>query len=221
MPSRVFTGLALMALAFASQGQAATPEPMLSNIQEITVVPGPNPVARLAPDGRDGLIIEASHSDSPIADGSSVNYMVLLKGAGPDSGWEAVDLEPGPSVSSDAPFGGLLMRASPHTGEDWKRSIAFARATLNGAPATLLLLADRDMGQAETAYSPVPVRLSVFALRVASDDTGQDHFVLIRQSWAPKCYVDAQWALIEAFKLSVPPAFEGDRRTSACQAAKS
>jgi hypothetical protein len=220
MPTRLFTGLALMALAFASQGQAATPEPMLSNIQEITVVPGPNPVARLAPDGRDGLIIEASHSDSPIADGSSVNYMVLLKGAGPDSGWEAVDLEPGPSVSSDAPFGGLLMRASPHTGEDWKRSIAFARAELNGAPATLLMVADRDMSHAETAYSPVPVQLSIFALHPDSV-TGQDHFVLIRRSWAPKCYVDAQWALIEAFKLATPAAYEGDRHTSACQAPKS
>jgi len=220
MPTRVFAGLALLALAFATQGRAATPQPTLSNIQQIPVVPGPNPVAHLAPDGRDGLIVEGSHSDSPIADGSSVNYMVLLKGAGRDKGWEAVDLEPSRSISSDAPLGGILMRASPHTGEDWKRSMVFARATLNGAPATLLLVADRDMGQAETAYSPVPVQLSAFALRV-DPDTGQDHFVLIRHTWALKCYVDAQWALIETFKLAVPVGYEGVRSTTACNAPKS
>jgi hypothetical protein len=220
MQTRMIASFAVSVLAFAGQGQAAMPQPTLSNIQEILVVPGPNPVAHLAPDGRDGLIVEASHSDSPIADGASVNYMVLLKAAGPDSGWEAVDLEPSPSLSSDAPFGGLLMTASPHTGEDWKRSVAFARAALNGAPATLMLVADRDMGQAETAYSPVPVRLSVFALR-KDPDIDQDHFILVRQSWAPKCYVDAQWALIEAFKLSVPSTYDGDRGARACQIPKS
>jgi hypothetical protein len=146
--------------------------------------------------------------------------MVLLKAAAPDSGWEAVDLEPSPSLSSDAPFGGILMRASPHTGEDWKRSVVFARADLNGAAATLMLVADRDMAKAETAYSPVPVRLSVFALR-KDPDIDQDHFVLVRQSWAPKCYVDARWALIEAFKLSVPATYDGDRGARTCQTPKS
>jgi hypothetical protein len=220
MPTRVFASLTLAALAVASQGQAATPQPTLSNIQEIPVVPGPNPVARLAPDGRDGLIVEASHSDSPSADGSSMNYMVLLKGAGPNSGWEAVDLELSPSPSSDAPFGGIVMRAFPHTGEDWKRSMIFARAILNGAAATLLLVADRDMDEAETAYSPAPVQFSIFALR-GDPDTDQDHFVLIWRTWAPNCYVDAQWALIETFKLAAPAGYEGVRRTTACKVPKS
>jgi hypothetical protein len=206
----------LAALAFAGQAKAATPKTIVSNLREISVTPGPNLVAHLAPDGRDGLIVEGGHSASPSADGSSVDYMVLLKAAGPERGWETVDVESSPSVSSDAPFGGVLIQAFPHTGEDSKRSVVFARASLNGSPATLLLLADRDMSHAETAYSPAPVQISIFALR-KDPDTDQDHFALVRQAWAAKCYVDAQWALMDAFKLSAPAGYEGDRGTSVCK----
>jgi hypothetical protein len=142
---------------------------------------------------------------------------VLLKAAKPYRGWEAVDVESTPSLASDAPFGGVLIRAIPHTGEDWKRSLVFAHALVNGSRETVLLMAERDMRKAETAYTSAPVRVSAFALR-ADPDTGQDHFVLIRQSWAAKCYVDAGWALIEAFKLSAPADYEGDRDATACKA---
>jgi hypothetical protein len=215
--AQLLAGLLLTALGSAGQAQASEPKTVVSNVREIPVRPGPNPIAHLAPDGRDGLIVEGGHSDSPSADGSSADYMVLLKATGPDRDWEAVDVQSLPSVSSDAPFGGVVIKAFPHTGEDSKRSVVFARATLDGAPATLLLLADRDMGHTETAYSPAPVQISIFALRTDAD-TGQDQFTLVRQAWAAKCYIDARWALIEAFKLSPPPGYEGERATSACKA---
>jgi hypothetical protein len=207
-------GVGLVALA-AAMGASAHAAPTLTDLTPVPVHQGVNPVPRLAPDGRDGIIIEAAHNDSPIADGSSVDILVLLRQTPRGSAWETVDTVQTPSLVSDLPFGGRLISAAPHTGEDWRLSIDFARAKVDGVPAFLMVVGERDMRRADNAYTPVPVDLLIYRL-TPDPDVGQDHFVLIERRAAKGCYVDVRLAVRDSLGLPLPAGYEGPRAESPC-----
>src|SRR5579875_3379512 len=128
---------------------AAAPGVEISDLRALPVHDGFNPIARLSPDGRDGAIVSGWHNDSPGADGESRDYLVLLHGR---EGEEVVGADLVPSLISDQRFGGQLLSAAPHTGEDWKRAIRFARGRVNGAQSTLMILAERDLRKASDPF---------------------------------------------------------------------
>ena len=194
--------------ALATPALAAT----LTDMRPIVLKPGVNALPALAPDGRDGLIVQGSHQGSPSADGSSVQFLVLLRQG---EGWETVDAQAVPSGSSDLDFGGALIQASPHAGEDWKRAVAFARAKVDGAPAFVMLVADRDMRRVQTVYDPVPVDILTYRLQ---KDPGwdQDHFVLADRKRTPRCYVNAWLALKDMTGFPLPTFYDGDGAASPC-----
>ena len=184
----------------------------ISDLQPIAVHDGVNTVRRLGSDGRNGLIISGVHNASPSADGTSRDYLVLLTGR---DGEEIVDARPIPSLVSDARFGGELLSAAPHTGEDWKRVIRFAKGRVNGAPATLMILAERDMRKASTAYTAEPVQITFFELqRDALFNT--DSFAPLGSQWSKRCYVDANLALKDELELPLPPDYAGPGASEPC-----
>lgn len=195
-------------LALLCDGASAA----LSDIRPITLRPGVNAIPHLAPDGRDGLIVQGAHSGSPSADGASVQFLVLLR-RGQD--WETVDAQATPSGASDADFGGELIQSIPHVGEDWKRAVAFAWAKVDGSPAFVMLAADRDMKRVETVYDPTPVEVLVYRLQPDSL-TEQDHLVLVDRKPAPGCYQNAWLALKVVAGLPLPKDYEGPAAPQAC-----
>ena len=110
---------------------AAAASPTISDLRAFQVRDGVNEIVHLSPDGRDGIIVSGAHNGSLTADGASHDYVVLLERNG---GEEIVDAGPVPSLVSDLPFGGELLSAAPHTGEDWKRVVRFACGRVDGAP---------------------------------------------------------------------------------------
>ena len=197
---------ALLALA------AAASRVGVSDLQAFQVRDGVNEIVHLSPDGRDGIIVSGAHSGSLTADGASRDYVVLLNRR---EGEEIVDAEPVPSLVSDVPFGGELLSAAPHTGEDWKRVVRFARGRVDGAPATLMVLAERDMRRARTAYTAVRVQITYFALR-RDPEIDADRFVPIGGRWSQRCYVDANLALKDEIKLPLPPDYAGPTTANPC-----
>jgi hypothetical protein len=200
-------GLFLLAAAVSAQ-----PGVRISDLQPIADHDGVNPVAHLSPDGRNGLIVSGWRNTTPGADGESRDYLVLLAGR---QGQEVVVADTIPSLVSDLPFGGNVLRAAPHTGEDWKRVIRFAYGRVGDAPATLMILAERDMRRAENAYAPEPVQITYFRLD-HDQDAGEDRFIPIRRSWSTRCYVDANLALRDEARRPLPPDYAGPKAAAPC-----
>ena len=202
---------AFWVLAFAWTGLAQTVPPRITDMRVISLHDGVNSVPQMTPDGRDGVIVRAGHNSSPIADGSSINYLVLARGHVGHDNWVAVDAETTPSLISDVPFGGMLLGAAPHTGEDWKRSITFAHGKVDGAPALLMILAERDMTGTVNNYAPVPAEISIFRLEADPEFEDDFHFVRVTTQRTTCCYVDVQLAVRDAEDLPLPPEYAGPK----------
>ena len=202
----------LIAAALAAVAAVASARPDISDLQAIPVHDGVNAVAHLSVDGRDGMIVSGWHNGSPGADGRSQDYLVVLKTR---QGEEIVGAEPVASLVSDARFGGELLSAAPHTGEDWKRTVRFARGRVNGAPATLMILAERDMRKAKDAYTAEPVQITYFELR-RDRDADQDQFASLGGRVSARCYVDANLALKDEIELPLPADYEGPPSSAPC-----
>jgi hypothetical protein len=192
---------------------AAVPPLDIAHLRPIPVHEGVNAVAHLSADGRDGIIVSGFHNASPSADGNSRDYLVLLSR---DGGQEVVSAEPTPSLVSDTPFGGELLSAAPHDGEAWKRVIRFAHAEVNGAPSTLMILAERDMRKAQDPYAGEPVRITYFQLQ-RDKDFDDDRFMPLGTRWSRRCYGDANLALKDELGLPLPPDYAGPKASEACR----
>jgi hypothetical protein len=210
---------AIVVVLGALSGLGAARVPQITDLREIPLHMGVNDIARLAPDGRDGIIVEGEHSDSPTADGRSIDFMALLRDSPPGPLWEVVDAREEPSDISDRPFGGSLLSAAPHDGEDWKRNIAFARGRVDGSPALLLIVGERDLQatHAANAHTAVPADITVY--RMQRDDLDQqDHFIPIQHRRTMACYVDVRLAVAQTLKLPLPTGYAGPGTPAPCGA---
>jgi len=190
------------ALDFSDSGD------VLTDVQPIPLKPGVNPVSDLSTERQDGVIVQAVHQDSDTADGTSIQFLVLVQGAG---GWQTVDVRGSPL----ARVGQELIRAIPHAGEDWKRTVTFARAKINGTPAFVMLVAERDMSKVKTVYDPVPVDLLIYRLQpdVVAE---QDHLVLVDKRRSTACYQNAWLALKDMTGVPLPADYEGPAAAAPC-----
>jgi len=202
-------------LGFAHDGFSQT-APQIADLQPIILHDGVNPVLHMTQDGRAGVIVRAQHSDSPSADGNAIDFMVLVPKRAATGEWVAADTEVTPSKVSDEPFGGVLVSAAPHTGEDWRRSIAFAYAKVDGAAAIVMIVGELDMRGAVAAYTPVPAQVSVFRLQEDLDFGDDFRFALIAQAHTTHCYVDVQLAVKDLEGLPLPLEYHGPKTSAAC-----
>jgi hypothetical protein len=218
MKALVVSFAILGGLACGGEGLCETP-PLVSDLHAIDLQDGINSVPQMTPDGRAGVIVRVAHSSSPIADGNSVNYLVMLP-AGTGGGWVAADAQETPSQISDTPFGGILLSAAPHDGEDWKRSIAFAHAKVSGRPSLLMVVAERDLRRSTNAYAPAPAEVTVFRLTADPEFGDAYHFAPISRRRTIRCYVDVQLAVSEVEGLPLPPNYAGPKASAACPSTK-
>jgi hypothetical protein len=181
---------------------------VVTDIRPIGLKPGVNRVPRMAPDGRDGIIVQGNHSDSPIADGGSIQFLVLLQD---HDNWQTIGVQAASKPGTDEE----LIVSVPHVGEDWKRTVTFARAKVDGAPAFVMLVAERDMAKAVNVYTPVPVEVRTYRLQ-PNTVTVQDHLALIDRKPAPGCYQNAWLALKEVTGVPLPEGYEGPTAPETC-----
>jgi len=212
MSSRLGVSLVFMVIATAGQAQTAAATPArMTDLRAIDIRPGVNMIDNFTPDGRNAMIVSGFRAYIT-ADGAHNDYLVLTRTADGDTPWTVVTV--GRAASSDA--GDLeFLSDYPHTGEDQVKSIRFARARLNGAPATLLIEATRAF------QLPIPsasrVKIEIYDLE-KDKDIGSDVFVQIQTQTTEACYSNADLALAKTLGLALPPGYEGPKDAAACGA---
>lgn len=183
----------LLALALAAQN---APRPHLEQIELLPVAPGVNRIPALAPDGRDGLIVRGWR-DNGNAHGFGV-FMVLLpeRPGGPADQVATFMLEEERTTITD----------SPHTDEDYVRSVRFARATLDGHRQTIVLVATR--GLADSIPSPSRTVIQILALdhRSVDEPLGPlDFFREAARFETTRLYCNADSALLSELRVPARP----------------
>ena len=202
------------ALAAALAVVAAAAAPHVTDMREIALHSGINPVERFAPDGRDGVIVRAAPTVE-VADQTHTDFMALVKPARPGEPWavaRVLDFD-----GRGAPAGGASDMVSdyPHTGEDQVSSLRFVRARVDGAPAVLLVRARRDF--VLPIPDPSPVTVDVFRLTI-EPDFGEEVFKRVSRRRYPGCYGNTDLALKAVLGLTLPAGVEGPAGPEPCPA---
>ena len=162
----------LSALAVVAALATAPSSPRITDLREITLQSGINIVPRLAPDGRDGVIVEAApHVE--VADQSHTDFMVLVKPTKPGDDWAVARVIGFAKSARDEAEPEDLVSDYPHTGEDQLSSVRFARAMVDGVAAVVLIRAQRDF--VLPIPDPSPVSIDIFRLMI-DPDFGEERF---------------------------------------------
>ena len=161
-------------------------------ITSVTPVPlqeGANLVPHLAPDGRQGLVVEGRQlpARSPL-------LMAMLPRAEGMRGWDVVQMDPadgnGPTLDGRG------------------RSVVLARAKVGGMPATLLFVAEPD--PADPAPAGEARRILIRTLRLEADETAA-RFEAIGSETTRSRYCSATNAVAVAYRLALPDDAADDR----------
>ena len=142
--------LAFLAAAPVAACQAAGTA--VTSVNGIAVNEGVNQIRRFAPDGRQGLIVEARQSGPA----SAPVFLVMLPRSTPVPGWDVVGVADGSGHVETGPN-------TARQGTARARAVRFARAKVGGLPATVMFVAT------ETAD---PGRYEVTTFRLVTD--GED-----------------------------------------------
>jgi hypothetical protein len=197
---------------------AGASDPMRAEITELTEIPvksGLNYLDNFAADGRQGLII-VGWRDNGNAWGYHV-YMVMLSSAAETGAWEVVTTGMKRNAG-DAVHQLDVIRDTPHTVEDAITSVRFGRGRVAGRPATLLIIARRDISKAPSAGAATPVAFDVFRLMRNEDDIGkpQHYFARIDTLHATKRYCNSDLALNKELRLPLPRPYIGPNLDDGC-----
>jgi hypothetical protein len=206
MPWRLALALALLASTgpAAAQGERSR----LADLQVIPLHDGLNTIPNLAGDGRTGTIVEAWR-DNGNAHGYSV-FMVLLPSTDEPHQLQVVGIDDGKAVREFA-------ADNPHTGEDVLASLVFARARLDGKPATVLIEAVRDF-PATAIPDPSPATITVYALRRFAGGVGStpDDFEPAFKLRTTRAYCHTEMALHQELGLPLSRAYGGSAKPDGC-----
>jgi hypothetical protein len=195
--------------AFAQQPPAAG----VTNIQVIPMHPGVNIIPKFVPDGRDAEILQAWR-DNGNAHGYTTFVVMIPQKAKYESAWNIVGVaDSGPQWSfKDAVYD------TPHTGEDYVRSVRFARGLVDGKAASLLIIAERDPPNVQPIPDPAPTKISIYKM-IASDEgvgTTPYYFTLVRETTSKALYCNSELALNKELGLPLPADYDGPNRTNGC-----
>ena len=183
-----------------AQGEAPSKPPTIriAELEAIPLQPGVNRVERFAPDGRDATIM-LTWRDEGNGRGQDV-FLVTMPGRD-GGGWQGVGmLQSAGALGEDG-----MISDEPRRGDDMLRSVRFARGTVNGEDATLLLAASRLEGE---EAAPSDTTYEVYRL-VWKD--GRDGFERIVRHALPDRYCNADMALSIASGLPLRSSYRGPR----------
>ena len=160
--NRLYVLLSLLVLVVHEPAPADEKRPHVTDIVEIPIKDGINRFKNLTQDGHDGIVM--GWRDNGNAHGYA-RYMVL------------VDMGPKASApyflatvdTHDAKRGegtGELdtIRNDPHTGEDMVSTVKFVHAKVDGAPATILVIATRDLSNTHSIGDETPVDVEFYRM---------------------------------------------------------
>ena len=204
-------GLCVLGGAVAAPGEAAAN----LNIRDIAVIPlhaGVNTIERFAPDGRSATIVQAWR-DNGNAHGHAV-YLVVMAHRGCGYGDTAcvVAIDDGHGPLQDT------AEASPFDGERVLETVRFARATVNGAPATVMIRADLGEAKSGVLADHAPAAVSVYVLQSPGVDVGTtpDVFKLAFKVKAVGAFCNADMALHQTLGLPLPADYAGGKGPGGC-----
>ena len=183
MTHRILPLLSAAALFVPLAGCAARGGGGITNVTPVQLQEGANLVPHLAPDGRQGLVVEGRQPDAlaPL-------IMTMLPRAEGQRGWDVVEIE--------AADGSRLPTLDARG-----RAVLFARAKVGGIPATLLFVAAPDPGDA--APPGAPRRMLIQTLRLRTGETSA-RFEPIRSETTRGRYCSSTDALAAAYRLALP-----------------
>ncbi len=181
--------LSAAALMIPLGGCVARGTGRITDLIPLQLQEGANLVPHLAPDGRQGLVVEGRQP------GSSASLIVtMLPRSEGARGWDVVEME-----TADG--------ARTATLDGRGRSVVFARAKVSGMPATLLLLAAPD--PADPAPAGSPRRILIQTLRLQADESVARFEEMATQTTRRR-YCSATDALAATYRLALPDS--GDDR---------
>jgi hypothetical protein len=174
--------------------------------------PGVNTLHGIAPDGSDAIAVLGWRDNGNAWDYHAILFLTRPK---PGGRWEVAGLEqPGGSP----PFADSITDI-PHTFEDAVRSVRLARGTVDGVPATLLLIATRLL----EPDLPVPAATHVLyeSFRLVRKIDGEvgypsDYFHRIEAVRSTDLACDAEMALARHFDIPLPRDHVGSGRADGC-----
>lgn len=202
---------AAAAAVFMALGMRAQAAPAVTELVPIPLQSGVNRIPKLAPDGRDGMIVLGWRENG---NAHGYDLALVLLSSGVSSPWNVAKIE-APDTDAGAKWQDGVTN-SPHTGEDMVRAFRFARGRVDGHPATLLLIATRD--DAATIPEASKVTFQIYRLEHKPDvGTTPDHFALVQQDRSSEAFCNAEMALSKHFGLALRTSYVGPRTATGCR----
>jgi hypothetical protein len=152
--------------------------------------------------------------------GAAIHSGPELCGAGREAVVEAFTGATKPGASDwnvNAPIEDTI-RDDPHLGEDLVRAVRFARGTLDGTPATLLVTATRELDVDVGIPGPCFTSFDVFRLTRSDGGIGStaDFFERVSHVRSITKSCNAQKALFKWFGLAPPASYAGPKTADGC-----
>ena len=182
MSLRILPFLAAACLIVPLTGCVARGAARITNVIPLQLQEGANLVPHLAPDGRQGLVVEGRQ---PMARAPLI--MTMLPRTEGARGWDVVQADgpdgvPGPTIDARG------------------RSVVFARAKVGGMPATLLFVAQPDAS--DPAPSGEPRRIVIRTLRLNVDEASA-RFRSIGTETTSRRYCSASDAIAVTYRMAL------------------
>ncbi|HTO83982.1 MAG TPA: hypothetical protein VMQ73_17215 [Methylomirabilota bacterium] len=171
-----------------------------------------NEIDDFAGDGRPAIIV-GGWRDNGNAHGGDL-FLVMLQSPSGRGKWNVVTVQRKPDELERE-----VVYDSPHTVEDAVSSVRFAHGLVDGKPATLLIVATRDLGNATSSIDPVPVDIEFYRLVRREDGLfgwPPDYFDLVETVRSATPYCNSDLALSKEIGLPLPEPYAGPNRDDGC-----
>jgi len=207
----LFCGLVVVLCFYQIPPMATAAAP--SDITKLSVIPirdGMNQIGDFSGDGRRTMIIEGWR-DNGNAHGYHV-FLVMLESEPGRGDWNVVTVQRKPTEHERD-----IVNDDPHTAEDAVCSVRFARGLVHEKPATLLIIATRQLAPSVSLADPAPVDIEFYRL-VQNDLPGwpPDHFDLLETIRPRTPYCNSDLALTKEIGLPLPDPYVGPNRDDGC-----
>lgn len=182
-------------------------EPEITALQPVTLHEGVNILPHFLPDGGDVTVFQSWRDN-----GNEHGY----------TDWLIAENRPGgqPHTSrtiaireNTGPVPRDVIYDDPFDKHHAIKAVRFATAQVDGNPASLLLVASRDLDEKAALTTPVPVTISIYQLVATGEQLGHTpyEFDLISTTLSTRPYCNAMLAMSHILSLSLPADYQGDR----------
>jgi hypothetical protein len=180
----------------------------VTDIRPITLHPGINTARAFAPDGKTAMIVQAWRGNGN-AHGYHIWLVLTPDAEGQPPGAADIETE---NTSAD------LIRDDPFDGERTLGVIRFARAKVNGKPASILIDAHLDDAPSGVLADHATATIRIYQLSRADEPVGDtpDVFKLISTLHTTRRFCNAEMALKVALDVPLSADYGGANQVDGC-----